>query len=125
MIRPYLVDMINDHKNQSEWKIQLSAEINFISYKPDSDETRIMHTKRNDIEIMIGSDTNEVIEDLFKSLLQGYQENLEEKMRGSEFNFDVVNLLHYDLNKISLNRGGSYIKSPDWLNGKKNNKSKK
>ena len=37
--------MINNHKNQSEWKIQLSAEINFISSKPDSDETRIMHTK--------------------------------------------------------------------------------
>ena len=83
MIRPYLVDMMNDHKNQSEWKIQLTAAINFISSKPDSDETRIMHTKINDIEIMIGSDTNEVIEELFKSLLQRYQENLEEKMRGS------------------------------------------
>ena len=43
MIRPYLMDMINDHQNQGEWKIQLSAEINFISSKPDSDETRIMH----------------------------------------------------------------------------------
>ena len=113
MIRPYLIDMINDHKNQGEWKIQLSAEINFISSKPDSDETHIMHTKSNNIEIMIGSDTNEVIEDIFKSLLQRYQENLEEEMRGSEFNFDAVNLLHYDLNKTSLNRGGSYIKSPD------------
>ena len=37
MIRPYLVDMINDHKNQSEWKTQLPAAINFISPKPDSD----------------------------------------------------------------------------------------
>ena len=99
MIRPYLVDMINDHKNQSEWKIQLSAEINFISAKPDSDETRIMHTKSGNIEIMIGIDTNDVIKELFKSLLQRYQENLEEKMRGSEFVFDGVNLLHYDLNK--------------------------
>ena len=68
---------------------------------------------------MIGSGTNEVIEDLFKSLLQRYQENLEEKMRISEFNFDAVNLLHYDLNKISLNTGGSYIKSPDWIGAKK------
>ena len=58
--------MINDHKNQSEWKIQLSAEINFISSKPDSDETRIIHAKSDNLEIMIGSDTNEVIEDLFK-----------------------------------------------------------
>ena len=113
MIESYLVDMINDHKNKGRWKIQVSAEINFISSKPDSDETRIMHTKSNNIEITIGSDTDEVIENLFRSLLQRYQENLEEKMRGSEFVFDGVNLLHYDLNKISLNRGGSYIKSPD------------
>ena len=93
IIRPYLVDMINDHKNQSEWKIQLSAEINFISSKPDSDETRIMHTKSDNIEIMIASDTNEVIKELFNSVLQRYQENLEEKMRGSEFEFDGANVL--------------------------------
>ena len=104
-IRPYLVDMINDHKNQSEWKIQLSAEINFISSKPDSDETRIIHTKSNNIEIMIGSDTNEVIKELFKSLLQRYQENFETKMSGSELVFDGANVLYYDLNKVSLNRG--------------------
>ena len=61
-----------------------------ISFKRDSDEMPIMHTKSNNIEIMIGSDTNDVIKDLFRSLLQGYQENLEEKMRGSEFNFDMV-----------------------------------
>ena len=103
MIRPYLLDLINDYKNKGEWIIQLSAEINFISFKLDSDETRIMHTKRDTkSEIMIGSDTNEVIEDLFKSLLQRYQENLEEKMKGSEFNFDGVHALYYDLNKISL-----------------------
>ena len=30
MIRTYLVDMINEHKTQSEWKVQLTAAINFI-----------------------------------------------------------------------------------------------
>ena len=39
-----------------------------------------MDTKSNNIEITIGSDTDEVIENLFRSLLQRYQENLEEKM---------------------------------------------
>ena len=68
---------------------------------------------------MTGSDTNEVIEKLFKSLLQRYQENLEEKMRNSEFVFDGFNVLYYDLNKISLNRVGSYIKSPKWIEDKK------
>ena len=119
MIRPYLLDMINDYKNKGEWIIQLSVEINFISSKSDSDETRLMHTKSDNLEIMIGSDTNEVIEDLFNSLLQRYQENLEEKMQSSEFNFDGVNALYYDLNRISLDRGGSHIYSPEWIKNKK------
>ena len=37
--------------------------INFISYK-DSDETRTMHTKNDNIEIMVGSETGEIIEEL-------------------------------------------------------------
>ena len=57
-----------------------------------------MHTKSNNTEIMIGSDTNEVIEELFKSLIDKYQENLEKKMSGSEFVFDAVNVLYYNLN---------------------------
>ena len=72
LIEPYLANMINDYKSKGEWKIQLTAEINFTSLKPDSNETRIMHTKSDNTEIMIGSDTNEVIKELFKSLLQRY-----------------------------------------------------
>ena len=34
-------------------------------------------------------------------------------MRGSEFVFDCVNALYYDLNKTSLSRGVSYIDSPE------------
>ena len=40
-------------------------------------------------------------------------------MRGSEFVFDGVNALYYDLNKISLNRVESYIDSPKWLKNEK------
>ena len=119
LIEPYLADMINDYKSKGEWNIQLTAEINFTSLKPDFDETRIMHTKSDNTEIMTGSDTNEVIEELFKSFLQRYQEVLQEKMRGSEFEFNGVNLLYYDFNKLSLNRGGLYIDSPEWIKNKK------
>ena len=119
MIRPYLVDVINEHKTQSEWKIQLTAVISFISSKADSDETRIIHAKSDNKEIMIGSDTNEVIKELFKSLLQRYQKGLEESMKGREFVFDGVNALYYGLNKISLNRGKSYTESPKWAKNKK------
>ena len=97
----------------------MTAEINFISLKPGSDETRIMYTRSDNEEFMNGSDTNEVIELLFRSFLQKYQENLQNKVRGSEFEFDGVNLLYYNFNKISLNRGGSYIEPAKCIKDKK------
>ena len=119
MIEQYLRELINYYENKGEWKLQLTAEINFISLKPGSDETRIMHTRSDNEEIMNGSYTDEVIEELFKSFLQKYEDNLQEKMKGSHFEFDGVNFLYYDFNKISINRGGSYIDSPKWLKNKK------
>ena len=80
LIEQYLRELINYYKNKGEWKLQLTVEINLISLKPDSDETRVMHTKSNNEEIMNGSDTDEIIEGLFESLLQKYEENLQEKM---------------------------------------------
>ena len=135
MIKPYLSDIINEHKahglvkyhsgnktwveeTSSEWKIQLTTAINFISSE-DSDETRTMHTKSNNVEIMMGSEADEIIEDLFESFLQKYQEGLEESMRESEFAYDTVDALYYNLNKVSLSRGGSYIDSPKWIKIKK------
>ena len=119
LTEPYLADMITDYKSKGEWKIQLAAEINFTSLKPDSNETRLMHTKSDNEEIMVASDTNDVIKELFKSFLHRYQEGLQEKMKGSEFEFDGVNLLYYDFNKTILNGGGSYIDSPEWIKDKK------
>ena len=110
--------MIKDYKSKGEWKIQLTAEINFTSLKPDSSEKRIMHTKSDKTEIRIGDDTNDVIKELFKSFLQRYQ-GLQEKLKGSEFEFDGVNLWYYDFNKTSLNRGGSHIESAKWIKNKK------
>ena len=40
-------------------------------------------------------------------------------MRGLDFEFDGVNFLYYDFNKINLNKGGSYIDSQKWLKDKK------
>ena len=119
LIEPYLRELINDHKNKGEWKIQLMVQINFISLRPGSDETRVIHTRSVNQEFMNGSDTDEIIKKLFKSLLQRYQENLQEKIKGSDFAFDGVNYLYYDLNKISISKGGSYIDSPKWLKDKK------
>ena len=89
--------------------------INFIFPKRYSDETRAMRTNSDNIEIMMGSATDEVIEKLFESLLERYQKELDESMRRSEFIFDGVPTLYYNLNKISLSRDRSYIDSPKWL----------
>ena len=119
LIERDLRKLMNYYKNKGEWKLQLTAEISFISLKPGSDETRVMHTKSDNEEIMNGSDTDEIIKGLFESLLQKYEENLQEKMKGSDFEFDGVDFLYYDFNKISINRGGSYIESPKWIKNKK------
>ena len=55
--------------------------------------------------------------------LKTYQNSLQ-SMRESEFIFDYFQLVYYKCHKINLNRGGSYIDSPDCIKKQKsNNKS--
>ena len=72
---------------------KISYQWKFISSKY-SEETHLMHTKSDNIDVMLDSETDEIIEELFESLLQRYQEGLEQKKRGNEFVFDSVDLLY-------------------------------
>ena len=119
LIKPYLYDLIDFYKAKGEWKLQLSVEISFVSQKPGSDENRVMYTRSTPEEFMIGSETEEVAVKLFMSILQKYQDNLQNKMKGSDFIFNGINYLYYDLNRITISKGGSYIESPKWLKDKK------
>ena len=119
LIKPYLYDLINVYKAKGEWKLQLSAEISFVLRKPDSNEICIMYTRSTPEEIIIGSETGEVAENLIMQLLQKYQDNLQNKMKGSDFIFNGINYLYYDLNRITISKGGSYIESPKCLKDKK------
>ena len=119
LIKPYLYDLINVYKAKGEWKLQLSAEISFVSQKPNSNEIRTMYTRSTPEEIIIGSETEEVAENLIMSILQKYQDNLRNKIKGSDFIFNGINYLYYDLNRIAISKGGSYIESPKWLKDKK------
>ena len=64
MIRPYLRDLINEHKpiaelnnnNRAEWKIQLTMQNSCISTK-SFEETRTIYTKSGPAEIFMGSNT--------------------------------------------------------------------
>ena len=114
----FIDNKIIDYKSLNEWKIHLTMKINFISSK-DSEETWNMSTKSDSVKIMMGSETDEITEELFESLFQRYQEELEESMKGSEFIFDSVDLLYYKLYEIKLNKRRSYIDSFEWLKNKK------
>ena len=57
MIIPYLNDLINNHRTESEWKVQLTMTINFISLK-NLNENRIMHTRNDNIEFSVGGETD-------------------------------------------------------------------
>ena len=63
--------------------------INFISSK-DSDETRSMLTKSENIDIMMGSETDDFIEELCEFLLEKYYKELEELMSATNFYFGSV-----------------------------------
>ena len=142
MIRPYLKDLINEHRptvelnnnnnnnndnnnsnnntnnNRAEWKIQLTMQNSCISTK-SFEETRTIYTKSEPVEVFMGSDTEHVI----NTLLQRFQRSQEtSNERGSEFIPDSVELLHYHFQRIDIRRAESYIMSPDWILTKKESK---
>ena len=55
-------DIINNLKKSDSWKIQLTIVINFM-FSKDIDEEHAMHSKIDNIEIMINNRADEVIED--------------------------------------------------------------
>ena len=85
----FLKDIINTLKKYDTWEIQLTKAINLI-FSTDNYEERVMHSKRDKIEIMINDEANEVIKNLY-----------------------------YKYHKINPNFGASNIDSPDWITNKK------
>ena len=77
-----------------------------------------MHSKSDNIEIMMNDKADEIIEEIFDLLKNGYQNNLE-YLKGSAFVFDCVHSMYYKCHKINPNRGGSYVGCPDWIKNKK------
>ena len=124
MIRPYLRDLINDHKpttelnnndERGEWKIQLVMQNNCISTR--NADTGPVYSASKPVEIFMGNDTKDVIDRLFYTLLQIFQQAIEtSNNNGSGFTHENVALLYYYFMKIR--RTESYVKSPDWIPNK-------
>ena len=121
-IIPYLRDIINDRKtnsnNSNEWKIQLNMPVNFISSN-DTAEIRTIFVWSNNEEIRLGNETDDIIKGLINSFLNNYQKEEIILRNGSNFVFESIDLLSYHIHKISLKKGNSYIKSPEWLKSKR------
>ena len=110
-ITPYLHDLRNDDRIvRRVWKIQITTHVNFISSR-DTRETRIYYVWSGNVSIMQGEDTNAIIREMFRSFLHNYQQELK-MIKGSDLLFESVDLLDYELHRVRLNSGGSYIKSP-------------
>ena len=91
--------------------------VSFISSE-DAGETRIIYVWSNNESIMRGRDTDDIIRELFRSFLRNYQEEFK-IIKRSDFVFESVEWMDYKLHRVRLKRGGSYIKSPEWLANKK------
>ena len=140
MIRSYLRDLINEHRptvelnnnnsnnnsnnnnnnnNRAEWEIQLTMQNSYISTK-SFEETRTLCTKSEALEVFMGSDTEDVIDQLFNTFLQRFQRVQEtSNERGSGFIPNSIKLLFYHFQRIDIGRAESYIMSPDWIANKK------
>ena len=59
--------------SKGEWKIQITMQIIFISFI-NKNEIQVMHTKSDNIEIMIGADTSDIINEFIDSFRKRYQE---------------------------------------------------
>ena len=110
MIRPYLSDIINDHKTPKnlrvhssnevidyetqfgEWKIQLTMPINFIASK-DSDETKYMHTKSDNIKIIMGFETNDIMKNFANLFCKNIKKD--QKNQWEEVSLFVIVLIYY------------------------------
>ena len=58
--------MINHHRSTRRvWKIQISMRVNFLSSK-DTGETRTIYLWSDNVSIMRGSDTDDIIKELFR-----------------------------------------------------------
>ena len=118
MIEAHLIETINKYKNKNNWKIQLTMKINFTPIQ-DFNDKRSLYVNTKNVVIMEGSDINETINVTSDSLMKKYQELLEFLPKNSGLTLEGVESMTYDINKITINRGGSGIESTAWLRNKK------
>ena len=109
-VNRYIKILIDENKI-AEQKIQLDIGINYMHI---TDKQRILHfTKSENIKCLPSSNTDHILNELLKSLEEKYQEDIRLCHTSSSFIYESVEELNIHFHKISLQRGASYIPSPN------------
>ena len=116
VVRPNDNELITK-KKVNEGKAQLDVSIIFSNYI--TNETAEKHVFSDNVIIRPTDNTNEITTELYNSLMNRYQETLENKLEGSSFVYDYVNFLDIKFNQVDLIRGGTQIKEDKWITNKK------
>ena len=104
---------------EQDQKIQLVMQNNCISVK-NFEDTRTIYSASKPIEIYMGSDTENVIDTLFNTILERIQQAIASSQKNeSEFTHESVALFYCYFQKIDIRRAESYIMSPNWIVSKK------
>ena len=106
-IKQYLKNILNNLKKSDTWKIQLTIANNFI-FSIDNDEEHEVNSNKDNIEMMVTNEADEVVKERFNSIKNRYHFSLE-PIKGSE----IVYLFYYKINEKNPNGGGLYIDSSD------------
>ena len=97
--------------------MQLDIGINYIHI---TDNKRITHfTKSDNIKCLPSSNTDDILDKLLTSLYEKYNEDKQLCHTSSSFIYESVEELNIHFHKIDLQRGASYIATPDWIKNKK------
>ena len=85
---------------KGECKIQLYMQISFISLTNEESDT--IHSNSDNIEIMRGIDTNNVVNRLIESFKQRYQENPKNTKDNRCYLYAIVTLNFHKIPEITL-----------------------
>ena len=114
---PYLSELISKKKNDNQ-KIQLDIGVNF-KHTVDIEKKYAFYIKSKNIEILPGDDVNDIIKELTDSFYENYEDQLLKLRNGSGYVYDNVEVMGIHFHKIEVERGSSYIESPEWIKNKK------
>ena len=111
------IRILIDEKKTTEQKIQLHVRINLVHI---TDNKRIKFcTKSENIKCLPSSNAEDILNELVASLYEKYKEDIQLCRTSSSFKYKSVEELNIHFHKVDLQRGATYIPTPDWTETKK------